>query len=96
MKKDPETFAPSQNLPQNGGPLTPAPNGEDPLKFDDWPLNLSRGPSFNNGADLGLSRFNSFNMARAPGSLEPNFAQCRPRYLITCLQFIRASLRSKS
>lgn len=68
MKRDPETIAPAQNTQQ------PATNGEDSFKLDDWPLNLSRGPSFNNG-DLNLSRLNSLNTPRIPNSLEPNFAQ---------------------
>lgn len=72
VKKDSEALA--QNSAQDGNLSTPTPNGTDPLKFDEWPINLSRGPSFN-GGDLSMSRFNSLNVPRVPSSLEPSFSQ---------------------
>jgi len=80
LKKEAEGYAQVQN-PLQVWNLPSFSGMNDSFKLDEYPvpLNLSRGPSYNN-ADLGFSRFNSFNVPRIPNSLEANFAQW-PMYI---------------
>jgi hypothetical protein len=95
MKRDPEATVPNQNS-QQLAPLPMPTNGDEPFKLDDWPLNLSRGPSFNNG-DLNLSRLNSLNTPRLPNGSEPNFSQCKFEQCEYCSEvYDRASLYTES